>query len=774
MFIKEIIVNKFKSFADKSSIQFGDGVNIVLGPNGCGKSNIIDSIRWVLGEKRNKALRASKSEDVIFNGTEERSPANVAEVTFHVSNEPKVINSDLPEVVVTRKIFRSGESFYYINKQECRLKDIQDLFADTGVGKGSYSIMQQGQIDQILSSKHDERRMFFEEAAGIARSKSYLKESEQKLQKTDENIARLNDLMLEVKNHMDSLKFQADKALQYRGLKEKIWELDNQIQGYKYKQILEKIRNSDEKGKAFEEKIKAHKEEINQLYDEEEEVITAINTNEEKMSELDGKERELEIQEVRLNGQIVQLRGEHERLKSDRQGLIQKKEELERRHGELETYFSQGQEELYSLDEAILERESDQEKLNLQLFELDERIREIGDKIISGREENRRISHEVQSIENKQKDVFSQFAQTLEKKRNLISSILKEKKSVKGHLNEELHKLAAFFEKWQFVFDSQLGDWAKYPELGAELSRVGKLTVEFRASFAQYEELIQGILDFFEKEGAIVFSDETEFRLKSLRNQLELTIQSIQESEEELENKRRTRDTILKVNSDNQINLNRFKERKISLLSQGEKNQQDMDYLVSQISQSEAEIESCDSRMEETESMVFEQITKYEEMRERKKEIEHSKREYHDAIMENTDALHHMQSRQKELSAQMEQMTSRMDKLVIDYKENLIKKEMLESSYFDKYSKDINDIDLQSIEELDQNAVEKEIRDSRTKLETMGNVNLLAIDEYEEVKDRYDFMLKNRLDLEQAKADLEKLIRKGNTEATNAFLHRFE
>ncbi len=171
MFLKSIELYGFKSFADKTRLEFAHGITSLLGPNGCGKSNIVDAIKWVLGEQSTKTLRAGKMEDVIFNGTEKRAAMSIAEVSLVINNEQNLLPTELSEVEIKRRLFRSGESEFFINRQQVRLKDIRELFFDTGVGKSAYSILEQGKIDQILSHKPEDRRYIFEEAAGITRFK---------------------------------------------------------------------------------------------------------------------------------------------------------------------------------------------------------------------------------------------------------------------------------------------------------------------------------------------------------------------------------------------------------------------------------------------------------------------------------------------------------------------------------------------------------------------------------------------------------------------------
>ncbi|MDD5653965.1 MAG: AAA family ATPase, partial [Candidatus Omnitrophica bacterium] len=222
MYFKKLELVGFKSFADKTTLHFEPGITAVVGPNGCGKSNIFDSIRWVLGEQSIKQLRGSQSQDVIFNGSDSKEPLGMAEVTLAFDNTNRYFNVDNNEVAISRRIFRSGESEYLLNKQQVRLKDILDLLLGTGIGSESYSLVQQGKIDLVLSSQPEDRRLVFDEASGITKYKAQKKEATRKLEETEQNLLRLNDIILEVKRQIGSLERQANKARRYKEVFEEL------------------------------------------------------------------------------------------------------------------------------------------------------------------------------------------------------------------------------------------------------------------------------------------------------------------------------------------------------------------------------------------------------------------------------------------------------------------------------------------------------------------------------------------------------------------------
>jgi len=216
----------FKSFMSKTKLDFEPGMTAIVGPNGCGKSNISDALRWVLGEQSAKALRGTKMEDVIFNGTDARKPLGMAEVSVTFTDCEESLGTDYHEVTITRRVFRSGEGQYFMNKTPCRLKDIKRLFMGTGVGTSTYSMLEQGRIDQILSSRPEDRRAVFEEASGITKFKADKKEAMRKLEQTEANLLRLSDVIREVKRQIGSLQRQAGKARRYKSFQEELQKLD--------------------------------------------------------------------------------------------------------------------------------------------------------------------------------------------------------------------------------------------------------------------------------------------------------------------------------------------------------------------------------------------------------------------------------------------------------------------------------------------------------------------------------------------------------------------
>jgi chromosome segregation protein len=240
LYLKKLELYGFKSFANKTTLTFEPGVTAVVGPNGCGKSNVSDSIKWVLGEQSAKELRGLKMEDVIFNGTDSAQPVNLAEVSLTFSNKDRILPIDYDEVIITRRVYRSGESEYLLNKTQVRLKDINALLAGTGIGVSSYSIAEQGKMDRVLHSKPEDRREIFEEASGITKYKARRKEALNKLESTENNLIRIADIVNEIKRQINSIERQAQKAEKFRVEFDKMKELDIKLALHEYSSIKSK------------------------------------------------------------------------------------------------------------------------------------------------------------------------------------------------------------------------------------------------------------------------------------------------------------------------------------------------------------------------------------------------------------------------------------------------------------------------------------------------------------------------------------------------------
>nr|WP_283243588.1 chromosome segregation protein SMC [Feifania hominis] len=312
MRLKNLEIQGFKSFPDKIVVTFGDGITAIVGPNGSGKSNIVDAIRWVMGEQSSKTLRGAKMEDVIFNGTSERKPTGYAEVTLVLDNSDGELQVEFAEVAITRRLYRSGESEYYINRSTVRLRDIHELLMNTGLGRDGYSVIGQGKISEILSQKSDERRQIFEEAAGISKYRYRKTESERKLANTEENLVRIRDILSELTDRVEPLRIQSEKARKYLDLREEKKQLEINV-------WLQNLDNT--------------KDQLSKVMSDYQTVEGELHELEERLAGTDGEIAALMEEAAQANVQIETIQAE---IRATQEQIAEKQSEIAVRKNDVE------------------------------------------------------------------------------------------------------------------------------------------------------------------------------------------------------------------------------------------------------------------------------------------------------------------------------------------------------------------------------------------------------------------------------------------------------
>ncbi|NLY20976.1 MAG: chromosome segregation protein SMC [Tissierellia bacterium] len=496
MYLKRIDMQGFKSFANKTTIEFTRDITCIVGPNGSGKSNIADAIRWVLGEQSVKNLRGNKMEDIIFSGTKDRKALGFAEVTIVFDNESKMIPIDFLEVEVKRRLFRNGDSEYFINNTKCRFKDVRDLFFDTGIGKNGYSIVSQGKIDEILINKPEERRAIFEEASGISKFKSKRMEAERKLNNTDKNLIRLNDIIQEIKSQEEILKVESETAKKYQELfdeikksdiysaakflynsKEKVEKLQLEIAELEEKQIIKSnsYENINEDMEQLSKSIKEIESQImiNQKSEldrtnKENEYRNQMNLNSEKLSSLENEKKklllELEVHKSEIienENSIKDLKSklaiellEYDEMTSSNDVYIGKLDEIKLEISTLESNRFTLDGELSSLQE---EASSLEIKLRTLVSIISEKQSRL-DGVVKQREllekNEDEIKNSIIGIENKIDELNLKIAEETEKASKSVESLNDKKlkfNSLLENLNELNNKCRSFINQRDFL-----------------------------------------------------------------------------------------------------------------------------------------------------------------------------------------------------------------------------------------------------------------------------------------------------------------------------------
>ena len=498
MYLKRLEMYGFKSFADKTVLEFMPGLTTVIGPNGSGKSNISDCIRWVLGEQSLKSLRGAKSEDIIFAGTQNRKPLGYAEASLVLDNSDSKLPIEFNEVIVTRRIYRTGESGYFINKTPCRLKDVLELFMDTGIGRDGYSIIGQGKIDEILSNKSEDRRHIFEEAAGIVKYRVRKVESEKKLEQTKLNLLRINDIISEIENNIGSLKTQSEKAKKYLSLRDELKNIEVGLFLYNIEDFKKQTEEIIDNIELFETQKVKEEEILNRFQAEKEELKLGIDALIEEIERVQNLGFEGNQKKEQFNSEIGIATERISNNKENYERYAVEIEELENRNKDLEDEKNLKQEKkknLYSSKEKfeneLKEKEEELEKysktLSAQEIEIESKKKKVQDNI-----DNR---YEIIADINTEKANLENFIKRENQLRTEIQETISEldlSRANKEELSKDFYALETSKNSITKVIDSMSAEKDKSSERLKEFDiRINNYQSEYRIKEARHRFLVE-------------------------------------------------------------------------------------------------------------------------------------------------------------------------------------------------------------------------------------------------------------------------------------------
>lgn len=494
MHLKRLDIVGFKAFADRTSVDFVQGVTAVVGPNGSGKSNITDAIRWVLGEQSVKSLRGSKMEDIIFAGSDTRKPLNVAEVTLTLENDDQFLPIDYHEVSVTRRVYRSGESEFYINKQSCRLKDIIDLFMDSGLGREAFSIISQGKVEEILSSKPEDRRTIFEEAAGVLKYKTRKKKAELKLFETQDNLNRVDDIIYEIEGQLEPLKIQSSIAKDYIEKKDELEKTEVALTVY---EIEELYRKWDQLSKQFEQHKDVEIELLAKVQMEEAEMEALRET----IEVIDGSIAELQDVLLLSSNELEKLEGQREVLKERKKHATQNRSQLTQSIDDLKAKACLYESQIKKQTEIFTKHVE-------ELQELQKELKKYESELLA-------VSHD---IEGELENLKSNYIDFLNRQASF--------KNEKSHLDDQLQQFATKKERLDQDNEKYLLVRKELGEKKAELlAKVEKKQEEIQAGLSKYKQLEQKLAkerdEYHKKETQLYQAYQYLQKFKSRKEMLE-------------------------------------------------------------------------------------------------------------------------------------------------------------------------------------------------------------------------------------------------------------
>jgi chromosome segregation protein len=783
VFLKSLEIFGFKSFPDRTKIDFPKGITALIGPNGCGKSNIVDSIKWILGEQSSRTLRAGRMDDVIFNGTETRKPLSIAEATLTISNHKGILPLDMPEIAVKRRLFRTGESEYYINNTLVKLRDVRELFYDTGVGKSAYSIMEQGKIDQVLSTRPEERRYIFEEAAGITRYKMRGKEAEQKLERTDENLRQVDGILLEVKRSYDTLKTQASKTENYRNLKDTIFNLEVDTRLLQLKYLMEEkdkgdseLTNQINSKQKFQSEIDLINESMEKSNDLVNTMESRLIDNQKKLYgielEKNAKESQIKIFKERIIEHERKIEYDKARIKSSEEKIRELNEEkmkklsffteLESQIGEIEkniigfsediVHFSEriktNESEIGSCESTIAEIEKHIEALNLELrkitddivTQLDQKLKETG------------YSHfERQRIEG----AISQIIDGLKIQSEGKSALIGDVKSLKDMQPGELEKVLGSSIEFFTIMKDKLG--------------------ELRDLFDQYKKTTPAFIDeFLAPEGIITKKREIDEKLSQMRDQINQKKDRIDELKKDNKNLTLKIDEYRKTLEDLNINKARMQAQKAGVETETKRIQKDLSEQENLLAQNQKEIEETMAILDDVKQKIVKLLEQISEMNTNEGSLKSELVSLEDEIKNKNTSLHKNERVLKEKMGVLLDIQSKIEKTKMSITELSVEIKNVYTNFRDQYTRDLSDFEGRMHEiNIPIKDLKASIATYKEDLKKCGQVNLMAPEEFQEVKERYDFLLGQVEDLKKAKSDLLRITEEIRRESAELFIETY-
>ncbi len=784
MFLKNIEIFGFKSFADRVKIDFSPGISALLGPNGCGKSNIVDSIKWVLGEQSSRTLRADRMEDVIFNGTEQRKALNVAEVTLTLSNDEGLLPMDMPEIAIKRRLYRSGESEYFVNSTPVKLRELRELFFDTGVGKSAYSIMEQGKIDQILSNKPEERRYIFEEAAGITKYKVKGAEAERKLTRTEENMRQVESILSEVKRSYDSLKKQAEKTELYRGYRETIFDLELKIQLLKLKGFLEDEHSREQllsEKSAERDKIKAEIDAINENLEEN---LDQVNTMESSLIENQKKLYGIDVEKGNLQNQQAIIQERRGELNRHLEYCKNRQKQLEERKSELEA--------------ALIEKKSVIEELKKRRETIKNNIAEFEERVKSSQATIRSNEDAIKTLEQNIRDLDASLETLQEQLRGITDDIVSQldsKLAESGYSNTERvrveKQVKERIEKIRIHVKGRLdliGDLGSLSEIAekerAELLKAIRGGLEealeditgLEGEFGQYTSTIPGFLDdFLAPEGTMTLKRDIDDKIDKARKEIVESREKIAELQQanralftRIEEYRRTLEDLRVSTAQVSAQITAAED----VLAQTEK---EIHVSVTAMEENQADADETAAKLATTEKRIQELQNRHNTIIEEEKLLRKNLDELEKGIsLRNKDALKKEKSLKDRMSS-LAQTQSMVEKVHVEL--STVKTEIrnLFENFREKHSRDLKEFEDRMFEiQEDMRSLRDELSKNRENLKNLGHVNLMAVEEFTEVKERYDFLEGQLQDLRKAREDLNSITKQIRTESSELFLSTYE
>jgi chromosome segregation protein len=768
MYLKSIELFGFKSFPEKTTIEFNQGITVIVGPNGCGKSNIVDSIKWVLGEKQAKNIRGAKMEDVIFSGTESRKPLSLAEVTISIDNSGRILDFDSDVVTVTRRVFRDGESEYLINKSPVRLKDIDQLFMDTGIGKSAYSVMEQGKIDLILSSSAEDRRYIFEEAAGISKFKMQKRESLKKLEDTGANIERINDVIHEIEREKEAKARQAEKTKTYLALRSELTENDIRFNAIRYHDLLRRRERIQEDL----ERLKKQREEISAKVS----LISSENEKDEKRKndiQLQLFELDKELHTYRIRIEDIDQRSEKGRARIEEQNARKAAigKNIAERTASMEALKEESEKAVRSGAEIQKRIADDRERLAAFLETRERKITSIKNAraaIEANRARIKAAEGELEALREELEKVIRRLVDAIDRRKAEVM----ESEIEREHVRREIH---ARLDDLEFRVVSALGRLAAGDAAAAATLLEGCEVPSLKSLVGRFESYEDGFRSILIDKGGI----------HSEKEAIDNSIRSLSAEIEELKNRNTALDELIRSEQKELDDVNMMIGRVEKDLSRNETEREwierHIDSLKKQIVDVEKQIANYGEDMERCEGVIEacrKEIAEWEKsLVDFGERTESLARNIGELAERRSGIDAEIQSR-KNLSRRDMESLNRVVERIGEQDKNMVEAnfriDRVEEYVWTEYEKKAADLKAFDASMLNQAELQKNIQDLKKKIQDLGPINNLAIEEYRDLKKRFEYYINQKKDIEKAREDILSVIEEINRTSVDMFMRTFK
>ncbi|MBO5288139.1 MAG: AAA family ATPase [Spirochaetales bacterium] len=782
MFLKNLTINGFKSFCEPSEIKFDKGISAIVGPNGCGKSNIVDALKWVLGEQKNRSLRANNMTDVIFKGTTEKKGLGRAEVRLTLVNENGLLPLDFNEVEVARIIYADGENEYYINKEKVRLKDIHELFFDTGVGKSAYSFMEQGKIDMILSNKPEDRRYIIEEAAGITKYKSRKNEAENNLNRANENIVRAQDIFSEVSKQYESMKKQADKAQRYMELKDNVRDLEIEL-GINRLMLQKNIKDRfSGKQSKVDEELAAIQQEIDSLENDVSEKMLKVNNLEQEKID---KHREIE----RTDGEIKALNVKNSALRDKEATISASLRADEEKLGRLDKTIADTDEELAAVDDERFETVSKINSIEKDISRHNDMISQIDIDLKKNEEQIRTLHGLIKDLAAEQagkrghlKEITDALIVKIEESLNVFDMNSREIMTLKESVGNDIPRVREEFRtRRQFLEDvlkirnipsdsstffQQLEDFGKHLQ---ELENKLGLAGENVNKYVKATEIFMN--DIFSPEGIIQRKRKTEHEIAELDKRMHNCRTEIENLEKNSEVKEEQKENYRKLVEEAKVIYSTLLEKQKSFDREIQRITKIKNEYIAQKAEIERTIKSRNDELEDVQYEIDENDGLLRKERSNKKKIEDRINELENLIQTESEKMSQQQLRMRSINESFLRKKSEIEELKLKLAEVDTTINEIYRNAYDNLS--INLKEYENTEKYNTGRESSVIRESlsniKSSMMSLGQVNMAAMQECESLKERYDLLLSQLEDLQKGKEDLLTIINELNGKSQEMF-----